>query len=111
MKRDPYSEEYKKKVVSADEAALLVKDGFKLNFGDNICLSYDFDIALAKRINDLHDIVIISNTSTCFLCLTPPPSTLYNRNSSAFVKKPWNAPDSQKMPEFLEKMRPFQPHV
>ena len=61
MKREPYSEEYKKKVMSADEAALMVKDGFKLNFGDNICLSYDFDIALAKRINDLHDIVIISN--------------------------------------------------
>ena len=54
-------EEYNSKLVSADQAAAMVHDGYKLNFGDNICLAYDFDIALARRINELHNIVIITN--------------------------------------------------
>ena len=60
MNRD-YREEYKRKVITADEAAAKVKDGDTVVFGDNVMICYDFDIALAKRINDLNDLKIISN--------------------------------------------------
>lgn len=60
MNRD-YREEYKRKVITADEAAAKVKDGDTIVFGDNVMICHDFDMALAKRINDLKDLKIISN--------------------------------------------------
>ncbi|MBQ9179569.1 MAG: butyryl-CoA:acetate CoA-transferase [Firmicutes bacterium] len=55
-----YKEEYAKKLITADEAAAMVKDGDKICFGANITMAYDFDFALAKRVGELKDIKIYS---------------------------------------------------
>jgi butyryl-CoA:acetate CoA-transferase len=49
---------YKSKLVSADEAAKVVKSGDYVEYGFGINSAYDFDEALSKRIDELWDVNI-----------------------------------------------------
>lgn len=51
-----FEQEYKKKLISADEAAKLVKDGDLVQFGFTENTPFAFDRALAKRTDELHDV-------------------------------------------------------
>ena len=51
---------YKEKLVTADEAAALVQDGDRIYFGAGYGTVRSLDEALARRINDLHGLEIIS---------------------------------------------------
>lgn len=53
-------EEYKRKLVSADEAAKVVKSGDWVEYGATINCPNDFDEALSKRKDDLKDVKIRS---------------------------------------------------
>lgn len=59
-KTSEIQQKYKDKLVSADFAASLIKDGDRISFGMGVGHSKTFDDALAKRINDLYDIEVIS---------------------------------------------------
>lgn len=51
-----YSQEYSQKLISAKDAAALVKSGDWLDFGWCNGMSYDFDIELSKRVDELTDV-------------------------------------------------------
>lgn len=53
-----YQDEYKQKLTSADEAVKCVKSGDWLDYGWCACTANALDVALAKRMEDLHDIKI-----------------------------------------------------
>lgn len=53
-----FSQEYAAKLISADAAAELVKDGDWVEFGYNISTPQAVDAALAKRLPSLHDVHI-----------------------------------------------------
>ena len=52
-----YEAEYKRKLISAEKAASLVKSGDWIDYGWCVCHAYDFDKALAARASELSDIV------------------------------------------------------
>lgn len=58
-----FMEEYRKKLVSADEAVKLVKSGDWIDYGDFVATSVECDKALAKRKNELKDVKIRGCTS------------------------------------------------
>ncbi|MEQ8236019.1 MAG: acetyl-CoA hydrolase/transferase C-terminal domain-containing protein [Syntrophomonadaceae bacterium] len=51
-----YAEQYKSKLVTAEEAAKVVKSGDFIEYGFGVNSSFDFDQALAKRIDELWDV-------------------------------------------------------
>lgn len=51
-----YSKQYKEKLVTAKKAAELVKSGDWVDYGWCVGTAYDFDKALAKRVNELKDV-------------------------------------------------------
>ena len=51
-----YQEKYNSKLVSADQAAAIVKDGDWVDYGWCVGTPVAFDAALAKRIPDLYDV-------------------------------------------------------
>lgn len=51
-----YSQQYKEKMVTAEKAAELVKSGDWVDYGWCVGTAYDFDKALAKRVNELKDV-------------------------------------------------------
>ena len=53
-----YSKLYKEKLISAKEAAKLVKDGDYVDYSWGVVSPHDFDEALAKEISNLNDIVV-----------------------------------------------------
>ena len=53
-----YSKKYKEKLVTAEKAASVVKDGDWIDYGWSIGTTVAFDAALAKRMPELHDINI-----------------------------------------------------
>ena len=53
-----WQEEYKKKLITADEAAKLVKSGDWVEYGFGINCARDFDEALARRVSELTDVKI-----------------------------------------------------
>ncbi|HNX93134.1 MAG TPA: butyryl-CoA:acetate CoA-transferase, partial [Syntrophomonas sp.] len=53
-----YATEYKNKLISADEAAKLVKSGDWLQYGEFVMQPKDCDAALAKRKDELKDVKI-----------------------------------------------------
>ena len=55
--------EYKKKLITADQAAAMVKDGDRLHCGLGCGSVIDIDKALAKRAKDLRDVEIVSTVS------------------------------------------------
>ena len=56
-------EEYKKKLITADEAAAMVKPVDRLHFGTGCGAIVDIDKAIAKRADELKDITVISTVS------------------------------------------------
>ncbi len=56
-------QEYKKKLITADEAAAMVKNGDRLHFGLGCGSIIDIDKAIARRADELHDITVISTVS------------------------------------------------
>lgn len=57
------NEEYKKKLITADQAAAMVKNGDRIHFGLGCGSVVDIDKALAKRAKDLKDVTIISTVA------------------------------------------------
>lgn len=53
-----YINEYNKKLITADEAAKLVKSGDWVEYGFGVNCAYDFDEALSKRKDELWDVNI-----------------------------------------------------
>lgn len=53
-----WQEEYQKKLITADQAAKLVKSGNWVEYGFGINCARDFDEALARRVNELTDVKI-----------------------------------------------------
>ena len=53
-----YSEEYKRKLVTAEYAASLIKSGDTVDYGWTTTTSRYVDRVLAQRMPDLHDLVI-----------------------------------------------------
>ncbi|HQE23988.1 MAG TPA: acetyl-CoA hydrolase/transferase C-terminal domain-containing protein [Syntrophomonadaceae bacterium] len=53
-----YAAEYKEKLITADEAAKLVKSGDWVQYGEFVMQPKDCDAALAKRKNELKDVKI-----------------------------------------------------
>jgi butyryl-CoA:acetate CoA-transferase len=58
-----YSEEYAQKLVSADEAVKCVKSGDCVQYSEFVMNSHVLDAALAKRKDELRDVVV--RTTTC----------------------------------------------
>ncbi|MCL6447993.1 MAG: butyryl-CoA:acetate CoA-transferase [Armatimonadetes bacterium] len=58
-----YLEEYKKKLISADEAVKLVKSGDCIEFGYCLNKPIALDIALAKRKEELYDVTVHCSNS------------------------------------------------
>ncbi len=56
-------EEYKKKLITAEQAAAMVKPGDRLHFGLGCGSIVDIDKAIAKRADELKDITVISTVS------------------------------------------------
>lgn len=56
-------QEYKKKLITAAEAAAMVKSGDRLHFGLGCGSTIDVDRAIAKRANELKDITVISTVT------------------------------------------------
>lgn len=51
-----YLKEYQDKLITADEAAKIVKSGDWVDYGWCTGTAFDFDKALAKRVNELYDV-------------------------------------------------------
>lgn len=56
-------EEYKKKLITAEQAAAMVKSGDRLHFGTGCGAIVDIDKAIAKRADELKDVTVISTVS------------------------------------------------
>lgn len=54
------AEEYKKKLITADEAAAMVRPGDRIHYGLGCGSVVDIDKALAKRADELHGVEVIS---------------------------------------------------
>jgi len=67
-----YMDEYKGKLVTADEAVKVVKSGDLVNYGEFVMNSHVLDAALAKRSDELEGVNI--RTTTCPF----PPQTVVN---------------------------------
>ena len=55
--------EYKKKLITADQAAEMVKPGDRLHFGTGCGAIVDIDKAIAKRADELKDVTVLSTVS------------------------------------------------
>jgi len=55
-------EEYRKKLITADEAAAKIKDGDRVSYGLGLSAPYDIDIAIGKRAKELHNVEIVGTT-------------------------------------------------
>ena len=58
MLYERWKEEYQKRLLTADQAAQLVKSGDWIEYGFGITSGRDFDEALAKRKDELKDVKI-----------------------------------------------------
>mgnify|MGYP002512348383 CR=1 FL=1 len=56
-----YQEEYRKKLVTPEQAAAVVKSGDWVDYSCNVCFPTLLDAALAKRKDELWDAIIKSN--------------------------------------------------
>ena len=55
--------EYKRKLITADQAAAYVRTGMRIHFGTGCGTVVDIDKALAKRADELEDVTIISTAA------------------------------------------------
>ena len=56
-------QEYKKKLITAEQAAAMVKPGDRLHFGLGCGSIVDIDRAIAKRAGELKDITVLSTVT------------------------------------------------
>lgn len=88
------AEEYKKKLINADEAAAMVKSGDRIHFGLGCGSVNDIDEAIAKRADELRDVVIISTVT-----IRSEPFKTYTATSSneqvRFASAHFNSHDRQ----------------
>ena len=56
-------EEYKKKLITAEQAAQMIKTGDRLHFGLGCGSIVDIDKAIAERADELKDITVISTVA------------------------------------------------
>ena len=52
----------RKKLITAEQAAALVKDGDRVSYGLGCAAPYDIDIEIGKRAKDLHGVEIVATT-------------------------------------------------
>ena len=71
------AEEYKKKLITADEAAAMVRPGDRIHYGLGCGAVVDIDEALAKRADELHGVEVISTVS-----IREKPFALYEATTS-----------------------------
>ena len=63
-KHNNYRGLYQSKLVSADQAVKVVKSGDWVQYGEFVMQPRELDAALAKRVNELHDVKIRAVTLT-----------------------------------------------
>ena len=56
------ADEYKNKLISADEAAAKIKDGDRVSYGLGLSAPKDIDIAIGKRASQLHNVQVVFTT-------------------------------------------------
>lgn len=71
------SEEYKKKLITADQAAAMVKNGDRLHFGLGCGTVVDIDEALAKRADELKGLEVVTTVG-----IRQEPFKLYQATTS-----------------------------
>jgi acyl-CoA hydrolase len=62
-KSSDLAEQYRRKLITADDAAAMVKDGDRLHFGLGCGAIVDIDEAIAKRAKDLRGVEVISTVT------------------------------------------------
>lgn len=80
-----YSAEYKRKLVSADEAVKVVKSGNLVEYGEFMMNSAYLDAALAKRVEELENVNIRTTT-----CPFPPKTVLADPERKHFIYNDWH---------------------
>ena len=56
-------EEYRKKLITADQAAAMVQPGDRLHFGTGCGAIVDIDKAIARRADDLKNVTVLSTVT------------------------------------------------
>ncbi|MDD3890409.1 MAG: acetyl-CoA hydrolase/transferase C-terminal domain-containing protein [Syntrophomonadaceae bacterium] len=80
-----YVEEYKRKLVPANEALKAVKSGDTINYGEFMMASHVLDAALAERKNELTDVKIITTT-----CPFVPKAVEVDPEQEHFIYNDWH---------------------
>ncbi len=80
-----YQEEYKQKLVTAEEAVSVVKSGDLVHYGEFVMNSRYLDEALSKRIPELEDIIIRTVT-----CPFPPKAVLADPEKKRVIYDDWH---------------------
>ncbi len=86
FKSGTFMEEYKKKYISPDQAAQLVKSGDWVQFGEFVCQPQTCEAALAKRKDELEDVKIRLVTMTWMpeVCKVDPERKTFIMNDWHF---------------------------
>ena len=80
-----YKREYESKFVSADQAVKVVKSGDSVHYGEFVMNSYVLDAALAKRKDELEEVIIRT------ICCPFPPQTIVNDpERKHFIYNDWH---------------------
>lgn len=88
-----WKEEYQSKFKSAEEAVRVVKDGDHVAYGEFAMASMYLDAAFAKRVPDLHGIILRSTT-----CPFPPKAVLADPKMEHLMYNDWHfSPASRKL--------------
>jgi len=80
-----WMDEYKSKLVSADEAVKVVKSGDLVHYGEFVMNSHVLDAALAKRKDELRAVQIRTVT-----CPFPPQAVLADPERKSFLYTDWH---------------------
>lgn len=80
-----YSAEYQRKLTPVDEAVKVVKSGDLVHYGEFMMNSAYLDAALAKRVEELHNVNIRTTT-----CPFPPKAVLADPERKHFIYNDWH---------------------
>ena len=80
-----YMDEYRRKLVSADEAVKVVKSGDTINYSEFVMVSHVLDAALARRKDELTDVRIMTTT-----CPFVPQVVKEDPNQEHFIYTDWH---------------------
>ena len=88
-----WKEAYRAKFKSAEEAVLAVRDGDHVAYGEFAMASMFLDAAFARRVPELHDIILRSTT-----CPFPPKAVLADPKMEHLMYNDWHfSPASRKL--------------